>query len=243
MTPPEPSVVYRYHDGLYVNLTNRCSTACSFCIKNSWKMDYRGHSLDLRGREPSAAEVLGLAAAEWRARPFAELVFCGYGEPTMRLPELLEIARGVRSGRAAPLPAGLRLRLNTNGLANAVWGRDTAPGMKGLIDSVHVSLNTADPEQWLKLMRPRPEFAAQGYEKVKEFIRSAAACLPEVFATAVDGGTDLEKFRALASELGAKPRVRPLLDAADPAAGSGDGKAGDDKAGDGKVGDDGRRAP
>lgn len=226
MTQREPSVVYRYHDGLYVNLTNRCSTACAFCIKNSWKMDYRGHSLDLRGKEPSAAEVLGLAAAEWLAAPFAELVFCGYGEPTMRLPELLEVARAVRAGAAAPLPKNLRIRLNTNGLANAVWGRDTAPELKGLVDSAHVSLNTADPELWLKLMRPRPEYAALGFEKVKEFIRSAAACLPEVFATAVEGGTDLEKFRALAAELGARPRIRPRLDPSDPDAGASGGGAG-----------------
>ncbi|HNW45565.1 MAG TPA: TatD family nuclease-associated radical SAM protein [Elusimicrobiales bacterium] len=222
MNPQKPSVVYRYRSGLYVNLTNRCPTACVFCIKNAWAMDYHGSSLDLAGREPSPEEVLKLAAAEWAAAPFEELVFCGFGEPTMRLPELLACARSIKSGAAAPLPRTLRIRVNTNGLANAVWNRDVVPEMKGLIDSVHVSLNSADAAQWAALMRPRPELLASGFEKVKEFIRSAAGALPETFATAVEGnGADLEKFKALAAELGARPRIRGRLDEAGPEEGAG----------------------
>ena len=212
MSAPEPSVVYRYKNGLYVNLTNSCSTACIFCIKNAWKMDYHGSSLDLAGLEPSPEEILALAGREWTAAPFEEFVFCGFGEPTMRLDALLAAARLIKTGQAAPLPRTLRIRLNTNGLANAVWGRDVVPELKGLIDSVHVSLNTADPAQWADLMRPRPAWAAGGFEKVKEFIRAAARALPETVATAIEGnGADLDKFRALAAELGATPRIRGQL--------------------------------
>jgi len=209
----ERTIVYRHGNGLYVNLTNRCPNFCVFCVRNAWKMDYHGHDLNLGGAEPSAAEVLREAGREWASAPFSELVFCGYGEPTMRVDALLECARAIRSGAAAPLPAGLRIRVNTNGLANAVWGRDVAAEMKGLVDSVHVSLNTPDPAQWAAIMRPEERWAANGFEKVKEFIRSAAASLPEVYATAVeDNGVDTEKFKALAAELGAKPRLRPRLD-------------------------------
>lgn len=213
MEPIKPSIVYRYKDGLYVNLTNRCPTACVFCIKRTWKMDYRGSNLNLAGAEPSPEEVIALAKEQWTAAPFDELVFCGYGEPTMRLDALLATARLVKTGRAAPLPQTLRVRLNTNGLANAVWGRDVVPEMKGLIDCVQISLNTADPAQWLALMRPARRLKGAGFEKVKEFISSAARTLPEVNATAVDGnGIDIEKFRALATALGAKPRLREKLD-------------------------------
>lgn len=213
MTTSKPTIVYRYHDGLYVNLTNRCSTACAFCVKHSWKMDYRGSDLDLRGAEPSPEEVIRLAAAAWAEAPFKELVFCGFGEPTMRLDALLACARLLREGRAAPVPKDLRVRLNTNGLANAVWGRDVVPELLGLVDSVHVSLNTSDPAQWAELMRPGEKWAANGFEKVMEFIRGAAKTLPETFATAVDSGAvDLARFKALADELGAKPRIRQLLD-------------------------------
>ncbi|MCM2268341.1 MAG: TatD family nuclease-associated radical SAM protein [Elusimicrobiales bacterium] len=208
-----PSIVYRYNDGLYINLTNRCPTACSFCIKNKWGMEYRGSNLDLGGTEPSPAEVIALARKEWETAPFSELVFCGYGEPTMRLEALLACARLIKTGRAESVPRGMRIRLNTNGLANAVWGRNVVLEMKGLIDSVHVSLNTADPDQWKALMRPMDPWAASGFEKVKEFIREAALLLPETFATAVDNGeTDLEKFKDLAARLGAEPRIRPRLD-------------------------------
>ena len=197
-----------------MNLTNRCPTACVFCVRNARKMDYHGANLDLGGREPSGEEAAALAAAEWAGKPFLELVFCGFGEPTMRLQQLLVCARIIRSGKAGAIPRDLHMRLNTNGLANAVWGRDTVADMKGLIDSVHVSLNTGDAAQWKAMMRPAPAWAATGFEKVKDFIRSAAEKLPEVCATVVDdNGVDIEKFKALAIELGAKPRIRPLLTA------------------------------
>lgn len=213
METKKPSIVYRHGSGLYVNLTNRCPTACVFCVKKPWAMNYHGKNLNLAGREPSPAEIISLAAAEWTAAPFSELVFCGYGEPTMRLDALLAAARLIREGKAAPVPATLRIRLNTNGLANAVWGRNVVPEMKGLVDSVHVSLNTADPVQWAALMRPMEPWAATGFEKVKEFIREAARTLPETFATVVEGNeVDLEKFKALAASLGAVPRVRGRLD-------------------------------
>jgi len=214
MTLPHPSVVYRYRNGLYVNLTNSCPTACVFCVKNSWEMNYHGSSLDLAGQEPSPEEIMELAGREWAGAPFEEFIFCGYGEPTMRLAELLACARLIKTGLAAPLPRTMRVRLNTNGLANAVWGRNVVPEMAGLIDAAHVSLNTADPAQWTALMRPLPALAAAGFEKVKEFIRTSAHTLPETFATAVEGnGVDLEKFKALAAELGATPRIRGRLPA------------------------------
>ncbi|HAT72629.1 MAG TPA: radical SAM protein [Elusimicrobia bacterium] len=213
MDAPKPTIVYRYKSGVYVNLTNRCPTACVFCVRNSWKMAYHGSNLDLAGAEPSPAEIIDQARKEWETAPFDELVFCGYGEPTMRLEAVLATARLIKSGKAAPIPPSARVRLNTNGLANAVWGRNVVPEMKGLIDSVHVSLNTADPAQWKELMRPMAPWAAGGFEKVKEFIREAALLLPEVFATAVEsGGVDIESFKALAVKLGARPRVRPRLD-------------------------------
>jgi TatD DNase family protein len=213
MDAAKPSVVYRYKNGLYVNLTNRCPTACVFCVKNPWKMSYHGSNLDLAGLEPSPAEVIALAKQEWTVAPFGELVFCGYGEPTMRLEALLACARMIKHGKAAPIPPSTRVRLNTNGLASAVWGRNVAPEMKGLIDSVHVSLNTSDPAQWAALMRPLAPWAGAGFEKVKEFIRETSLLLPEVFATAVeDDNVDIEKFKALARTLGAEPRIRPRLE-------------------------------
>ena len=209
----EPSVVYRYNAGLYVNLTNRCPTACVFCIKNKWEMAYRGSNLNLDGAEPEARAAAALIKEEWLRKTFSELVFCGYGEPTMRLGALLAVAGALKSGELFPVPANLRVRLNTNGLGSLVNGANIVPRLKGLVDAVHISLNTADPAQWLEMMRPRPEFAREAFNSALEFVRCAAGAIPETVVTAInDPAVDLEKFSALAKELGAKPRIRARLE-------------------------------
>jgi TatD family-associated radical SAM protein len=212
MSIAKPAVVYRHGTGLYVNVTNRCPTACVFCIKHKWKMEYRGSNLNLGGAEPDADTLLELIRAEWTRTPFEELVFCGYGEPTMRLDILLAVAGAVKSGLLSPVPPGLRVRLNTNGLGGLVNGKDITRELKGLVDAVHVSLNTADPGQWLAMMRPAPEYAQKGFESVLDFIRSAAGSIPETVVTAVrNKDVDLEKFSALAGKLGAGHRLRGIL--------------------------------
>jgi TatD family-associated radical SAM protein len=208
----KPSLVYRHRTGLYVNLTNRCPTACVFCIKHKWKMKYRGSDLYLEGTEPDADTLLELIRMEWALAPFDELVFCGYGEPTMRLDVLLAVAGAVKRGGLSPVPPGLRVRLNTNGLGALVNGKDIIPELKGLVDAVHVSLNTADPDQWLAMMRPGPEYARKGFESVLDFIRGSARAVPETVATAIrDSAVDLKKFAALAKKLGADHRLRDGL--------------------------------
>jgi TatD family-associated radical SAM protein len=212
MSIAKPSLVYRHLTGLYVNLTNRCPTACIFCIKHKWKMKYRGSDLNLEGAEPDAETLLKLIRMEWAQAPFNELVFCGYGEPTMRLDVLLAVAGAVRSGGLSPVPAGLRVRLNTNGLGNLVNGKDITPALEGLVDAVHVSLNTADPDQWLAMMRPGPEYADKGFESVLDFIRGSARAIPETVATAIrDNAVDFKRFSALAKKLGAGHRLRDGL--------------------------------
>ncbi len=213
MEKTKPAIVYRYGQGAYINLTNRCPTACAFCIKRRWEMDYRGSNLDLGGAEPSPADITAALSREYAAAPFRETVFCGYGEPTMRFGELKEVCRILRAGEVAGVPRDMRVRLNTNGLANLVTGRDAAAELAGLVDSVHVSLNTPDPAAWLEMMRPAPQYAAKGFKSVLDFIRSAAAVMKETVATAVEKPElDKERFSDLARELGAEPRFRPMLE-------------------------------
>jgi len=216
MTVKKVSVVYRFDKGLYINLTNRCPNACSFCVKREWHMDYYGNNLDFRdGDEPSADEVSRLVSEEWGRKSFGELVFCGYGEPTMRLNEILSVAGDIRSGRTS-VPKDIKIRLNTNGMANAVWNKDTAPLLKGLVDSVNISLNSYDPKQWLALMNPAPQYRVHGFEKVIEFIRSAVKNIPDVQLSVItENGVDIGRFRDFAASLGAKTRVRKMLRVSD----------------------------
>ncbi|MBI5202660.1 MAG: radical SAM protein [Elusimicrobia bacterium] len=200
--------VYRYKDGLYVNLTNKCPTACRFCIKFTWKMKYRGYDLKLRGHEPSIAEVMAGMEAEDRKRPFSEIVFCGYGESTYRLDDMIAICAEVKKRWPK-----VRRRLNTIGLGDAINKRPISKDLARGLDAVSVSINTADPKQWEDIVQPMPEFKATGFEAVKRFIRECAAAIPDTTVTAVEQpGVDIDACRVLAESLGARWRERPYLD-------------------------------
>jgi TatD DNase family protein len=189
-------IAYRIRDALYLNITNKCTIACTFCPKFE---DYmvKGHFLRLP-REPELPEILEAAADLEGAR---EVVFCGYGEPTLRLEVLRDVARHLK-GR------GARVRLNTDGLACLVHGRNILPDLKGLIDCVSVSLNAPNGDEYARLCPSRHGAAA--YEAVKSFIREAKSWIPEVQATAVTvPGLDIESCRRIAEdELGARFRAR-----------------------------------
>ena len=199
-------LAYVFGGGLYLNITNRCPTACRFCAKRKWRWRFRGWNLRL-SREPEVAELWSVVEEFAREAPFKELVFCGYGESTYRLPELIEIALKAR----ASFP-GAGLRLNTIGLGNLIWGRDIAPELGACLDEVCVSLNTADPAQWLALHAPQRRYREKGFESVLEFIRGCVRCGLETSVTAVEqAGVDLAAAARLAKSLGAGFRARPAL--------------------------------
>ena len=203
---PMPTVAYPFLKGLYLNVTNRCPTACRFCIKRVLKWRFERWDFRLKS-DPSVERILAAGAEAARGRRFEEVVFCGYGESTYRLPDLPELCRGLR--RQQP---GALLRLNTVGLGSLIWGRDIAPELARLIDAVAVSLNTTDPEQWREIHAPLRPFRARGYEAVLDFVRSCVAAGLKTSVTAVQlPGTDLAAVRRLALSLGASFRRRPAL--------------------------------
>ncbi len=205
-------IFYTYRDGLYANLTNRCPTACVFCIKSRWDWNYRGQDLLLR-EEPGIAEILDELEKRLAHEP-RELVFCGYGEPTERLDAVLAVAE-----RARRLHPKLSLRMNTVGLGSMIHGRDIVGDLRGALDAVSVSLNTADPDQWRRLLRPQPRFSERGFEAVCAFIAACSAAGLRTTATALErNDIDLAAVAALAARLGANFRRRPLLENEEPAA-------------------------
>lgn len=202
-----PTIAYPFKRGLYLNITNRCPTACRFCIKRLLDWRFERWDFKLAGQEPSPAEVLSAVDAASGGKGFTEVVFCGYGESTYRLPDMLRICRGLR--RRFP---GARLRLNTVGLGNLIWGRDIAPELARGLDAVAVSLNTADPAQWARLHSPLPRFRKIGYAGCLEFVRCCVRAGLSTTVTAVAlPGTDIAAVRRLAGSLGARFRRRPLI--------------------------------
>ena len=194
------AIVYTYHDGLYINLTNRCTAACTFCIKNKWSRRFRGHDLHLE-KEPTAQEVIN---AIGDPKKYHEVIFCGYGEPLLRLDELKEIAAWVKK-------QGGRVRINTSGLANLTYNRNIVPELKGLVDAISISLNATDARQYLEIQKPA--YGLKSYEAVLDFARECKQYIPDVTVTCIElSGVDVEKCRQIAEQLQVKFRLRPYLD-------------------------------
>ena len=198
------TITYPLKRGLYVNLTNRCPCRCVFCLRQNGDGVGGSDSLWLE-REPSAEEVCASIDARDMSL-FDELVFCGYGEPTERLDVLLAVARYVRR----KLPS-CRIRINTNGLSDLINGRPTAPLLEGLVNVVSVSLNTPDPDEYVKICRP--VFGRQSYDAMLSFAKACRQYVPDVVLTVVDSPvTTPEKqaeCRAIADSIGVRLRVRP----------------------------------
>ena len=188
--------------GVYVNLTNQCTCACTFCLRSLKEMAEE-HSLWLK-KEPSADEVIAeLSALPWEK--VEEIVFCGFGEPTMRLDVLLEILRWIRAEHR-----GIKTRLNTNGLSDLFHGRDTAPDFDGLLDTVSISLNASNAERYLELTRSR--FGMKSFEAMLAFAEHAKKYVPDVVLTVVDHVEDdgeIARCRELCAARGLRLRVRP----------------------------------
>jgi len=192
----EGKVVYRIRDSLYINPTNRCSAHCVFCARLIDPV-VKGHNLKLT-REPTARETIDLIEREDKA--FSEVVFCGYGEPTIRLDYVKEVARWLKS-------RGYTVRLNTNGHGNLIHQRDITPELFGLIDEISVSINTHSEVQYKKIMRA--EFNSEAFQGMLDFLKKSGAAGIRTAATVVGiPGLDIEKSRRLAAKTGAEFRVR-----------------------------------
>lgn len=206
------SVAYEYKNSLYLNITNRCPNLCSFCIKTKWNMDYRGFDLKLE-YEPNLKEISNEVSRFYGNKKYNEIVFCGYGEPTMRWDIIKEFSNLIRNGKIENVNSNERIRINTNGLGNLINKRDITLEMKGIIDCLNISLNTADPRQWIFIMRPFKEYEEKGFSAVIDFIKKAKNNVAEVVVTAVElKEVDIEAVKNLALDLGVKFRSRPFLE-------------------------------
>ena len=195
------SIVYDYFGGLYINMTNRCPCRCEFCIKNFTNSLGTADSLML-DHEPTVEEVKA-ELRQWDVQDYDEVIFCGYGEPTERLDELLEIARFIKAAYGKPI------RINTIGLADLIWERETAPGLAGVIDAVSISMNEADAESFERLCHPR--FGRRSYDAMLKYIEDVKQYVPDVAVSVVGGSISreaLEKCRAKAGEMGVRFKVR-----------------------------------
>ena len=197
-------ITYDYFGSLYINMTNRCDCRCIFCIRDQDASALGG--LWLR-EEPTRQAVLEeILAAD--LSQYAEIVFCGYGEPTCRADDMFWICDRLHAAGRDDLPP---VRLNTNGHGSLINRRNIAPEMAGRLDAVSVSLNASNQAEYLRLTRPGA--GERAWTAMLDFVREAVKYVPRVMVTVVDYDQTREELAAaahLAESLGAEFRVRPF---------------------------------
>ena len=194
----DPVFTYSLGRSLYINLTIRCDADCVFCDRKGEAV-VKGHNLKIT-REPTVKEVIeGIKDP----RKYDEIVFCGYGEPTIRFDAVKEIGAWVKAN-------GGKVRLNTDGHGSLINKRNIAPELKGVVDTVSISLNSVDPKQYGELMRINGE---KNHAAMIDFAREAKKIVPEVVMSVVGmDDIDVEKAKKyVEEELGVKYRVRPYF--------------------------------
>lgn len=195
-------ILYKVHDNLYVNLTNKCPCACAFCLRQN--TDHVGESASLwLEREPSFEEVKNAFSA-FDMETYKELVFCGFGEPTEALEVLIKTAQYVKS------TWDKKIRLNTNGLGNLIHGRNIVPELAGLVDTVSVSLNTPNEKRYHELVKSR--FGEQSFQAMINFAKECTKYIPHVVMSTVDTTITKEEEKecqAICDAIGATYRIRP----------------------------------
>ena len=193
------TICYQISDTIYINLTNRCNNDCSFCIRNT-KAGVSGYDLWLSS-EPTAQMVIS-ELQNYDLEACEEVVFCGYGEPTLALDVLIDVARYLKKSTHIPV------RIDTNGLANLYYKDDIAPRLFGLIDTVSVSLNAKNARDYEALCHP--EYGEAAFEGMLAFVLQCKRYVPHVLLTVVDllPPEDIEQCKKIAAEIGVPLRVR-----------------------------------
>lgn len=199
------TILYRVHNNIYVNLTNKCPCACTFCLRQTRDRMEDSDPLWLE-HEPACDEVIA-EFAKWNVEEYDEVVFCGFGEPTERLDVLLKVAEWIKDNY------NIKTRVNTNGLSDFIHGKDTAPLFEGKIDAVSISLNTPNPERYFELTRNK--FGIESFDGMLKFAKNVKKYVPNVAMTTVSTTLtkeEEEECQKICDSIGVTYRIRPWED-------------------------------
>ena len=198
-------ITYVVEQGLYVNITNKCSNRCEFCIRNNGDGAYGSDSLWLE-REPTLEEILESIFSR-DLTGYSELVFCGYGEPTYRLDVATEVARAVKAKHPE-----MKIRINTNGQSDLILGRNTAPDYEGAFDVVSISLNTPTRDKYQALCHS--VYGEESFDALLKFAGNVKAYVPVVLLSAVKQTLTSEEIalcERICEDLGVTLRLRDYI--------------------------------
>lgn len=195
------TISYEVGNNLYLNLTNKCPCACTFCIRNSADGAYGSDPLWLE-HEPTIEEIM----EDLNSRDldkYTEIVFCGYGEPTCRLDTVIAVADKLKARPSCPL-----LRINTNGLSDLINGKSTAESLCNVMDIISISLNAGTKDEYMKVTRPKYPEAFEAMQKfTSDCVKTKSA---QVIMSVVDviPPEQIQASREIAEKIGAVLRIR-----------------------------------
>ena len=194
------TLLYPIENSLYVNITNLCCCKCVFCVRDITDSVGGSDSLWL-DHEPTIDE-LKAELEKFNLDEYEEVVFCGYGEPLMRINEVVEFANYIKTKK------NIKIRENTNGLADLIHKKKTAVLLKDAIDAVSISLNAPNEEVYLEVAKPA--FGIKSFDAMLSFAKDCKTCIKEVCFSVVDEITDEEirQSQELADSLDIPLRVR-----------------------------------
>jgi TatD family-associated radical SAM protein len=198
-------ITYIVDGSLYVNMTNKCSNRCEFCIRNNGDGAYGSDSLWLE-REPTLEETLKSVFSH-DLTAFPELIFCGYGEPSYRLLDAVAVARAVKEKHPS-----IKIRINTNGHSDLIWNKDTAPMYEGAFDVVSVSLNTPNPQRYQEICHSK--FGEESHAALISFAERVKNYVPKVILSVVRetlAATEIDECQAIADKAGVTLRIRDYI--------------------------------
>lgn len=194
------TITYKLHNALYINVTNRCTNRCGFCIRNTTEGVGEGMDLWLE-REPTVQEIME-EIFKHDLSQYEEIVFCGYGEPMVRAYDVLEVCKRIKEKYNIPI------RVNTNGHANLIHNQDITPLLKGLVDSISISLNAKSAAQYQEVCRS--DYGEEAFDALLDFARRCKKYISTVILTVVDvmKDEDIKECQRIAQELGVQFRIR-----------------------------------
>lgn len=196
-------IIYTYAGSAYMNITNKCPCSCIFCIRSNGDGLGSAESLWLK-KDPTIEEIKA-EIDSFDFSPYNEVVFCGYGEPTQALDNLIESAKYLKEKHS------LKIRLNSNGLSDLINSKPTAHLFEGVIDSISISLNAPDAESYQRVTRSK--FGEDAYPALLKFAEDCKKYIPNVKFTAVDviSEEEIEKCKAISEKMGIPLRIREWI--------------------------------
>nr|WP_072902519.1 TIGR04100 family radical SAM protein [Hathewaya proteolytica] len=194
------NILYNMGDTLYINITNKCQCNCVFCIRNEYD-SVRGNESLWLDHEPEVQEVIE-AFKKCDLDKYEHIVFCGYGEPLLKLEKVIEVCKYIRS------ITNKDIRINTNGLCDLVYNKPTAHLLEGLVDSISISLNAPSAEEYLQISKP--PYGLKSFEALLRYAEDCKKYIKEVKFSVVDviSEEQIERCKNLASSMGIPLRVR-----------------------------------